>query len=112
MSVRTCWLGLCQNIIETHRLSSPSPPSTGQELVTIRENRPLPSALPVVHDHHANPQYIHSPMLGLNERRVDADGTGKLRERSTRNVDSLTLHLEAVVGDAKGVVNGQFQFIT
>jgi hypothetical protein len=51
-------------------------------------------------------------MLGLNERRVDADGTGKLRERSTRNVDSLTLHLEAVVGDAKGVVNGQFQFIT
>ena len=38
----------------------------------------------------------HSPMLGLDESRVDADGPGKLGERSTRNVDSLALHLEAV----------------
>ena len=35
-------------------------------------------------------------MLGLNKGRVDADGTGKLRERSPGNVDALALHLEAI----------------
>lgn len=47
-------------------------------------------------------QKAHSPMLGLDESRVDADGPGKLGERSTRNVDSLALHLEAVVSGRAG----------
>jgi len=35
-------------------------------------------------------------MLGLDKGRVDADGTGKLGERGSRNIDALALHLEAI----------------
>jgi hypothetical protein len=33
-------------------------------------------------------------VLGLNKGRVDTDGTGKLGERGSGNIDALALHLE------------------
>lgn len=35
-------------------------------------------------------------MLGLDKGRVDADGTGKLGERGSGNIDALALHLETI----------------
>ena len=43
------------------------------------------------------------PVLGLDIGRVDADGTGELRERSTGHVDTLALHLET--GDVQDEYN-------
>lgn len=42
------------------------------------------------------PNENDSPMLGLNESRIDTDRTGKVREGSSRDVDPLSLHFEAI----------------
>jgi hypothetical protein len=42
------------------------------------------------------PNEDDSPMLGLDESRIDTDRTGKVREGSSRDVYSLSLHFEAI----------------